>query len=399
MAMSIDDQIKALSRRCERILNEDELRRKLARSAETHRPLRIKLGMDPTAPDVTLGHAVPLSVIRQFQDWGHKAVLIIGDYTARVGDPSGRNELRPSLDPARIDTNAKTYVSQVGKILLTDPDHLEVRYNGEWLGAMSMMEVIKLLSRKTVAQLLQREDFANRFEGKVDIYLHELIYPLMQGWDSVIIDADVEMGGSDQLFNNLVGREFQKELGKEPQVVIVTPLLVGTDGAIKMSKSKGNYIGITDPPAGAAGMFGKVMSLPDHVMEMYYTLLTDLPAEQFKPLIQSNPRDAKVALAKYLINWLHTKEAADAAAEEFVRTTHGGIPDEMPEIKVSGPSKLAPLMVKAGMVSSNSEGIRKIKEKAVRLDGEKVTDPQQEFTFDKPVVMQLGNRKFVRLIP
>lgn len=399
MSLSIDDQIKALSRRCERILNEEDLRRKLARSAESGKPLRIKLGMDPTAPDVTLGHAVPLRVIRQFQDWGHKAVLIIGDYTARVGDPSGRNTLRPSLEPATIDANAKTYVAQVGKILLTDPDHLEVRYNGEWLGAMNMMEVIRLLSRKTVSQLLAREDFANRFAAKVDIYLHELVYPLMQGWDSVIIDADVEMGGSDQLFNNLVGREFQKELGKEPQVVIVTPLLVGTDGAVKMSKSKGNYIGVTDPPAGPTGMFGKIMSLPDSVMEMYYTLLTELPSGQFKPLIQINPRDAKVALAKQMIVWLHSNEAAEQAEQEFTRTTHGGVPDEMPQIKLEGPSKLPPLMVKAGMVSSNSEGIRKIKEGAVKLDGEKVADFNKEFTFDKPVVMQLGNRKFARLVP
>jgi tyrosyl-tRNA synthetase len=401
MSLSIDDQIKALSRRCERILSEEDLRRKLARSAQTGKPLRIKLGMDPTAPDVTLGHAVPLSVIRQFQEWGHKAVLIIGDYTARVGDPSGRNELRPRLEPEQIDTNAKTYVSQVGKILLTDPQHLEVRYNGEWLGTMSMMDVIQLLSRKTVAQLLAREDFANRFSQKVDIYLHELIYPLMQGWDSVMIEADVEMGGSDQLFNNLVGREFQKEQGKEPQVVIVTPLLVGTDGAIKMSKSKRNYIGVTDPPGGPSGMFGKVMSLPDHVMEMYYTLLTDLPAEQFKPLIETKPRDAKVALAKHIIARFHGNEAADHAEREFTRTTHGGLPDEMPEIKLDtpGPHKLAPLLTKAGLVPSNSEGIRKLKEGAVKIDGEKVTDFQKEYTFDKPAVLQLGNRKFAKLVP
>ena len=233
----------------------------------------------------------------------------------------------------------------------------------------------------------------------MDIYIHELVYPLLQGWDSVIIEADVEMGGSDQLFNNLVGREFQKELGKEPQVVIVTPLLVGTDGAIKMSKSKGNYIGVTDPPSGANGMFGKIMSLPDHLMEMYYTLLTDLPISDFKSQIAANPRNAKVGLAKHLITWLHTSESADQAAEEFMRTTHGGVPDEMPEIKLSGPSKLAPLLVQAGMVSSNSEGVRKIKEGAVKIDGEKSLEYQKEFTFEKSVVLQLGNRKFVRLVP
>src|SRR4051812_15525748 len=246
--MTIDDQIRILARRCERIVPEAALRAKLKRSAETGKPLRIKLGMDPTAPDVTLGHAVPLSVVRQFQNWGHKAVLIIGDYTARVGDPSGRNSTRPVLTGEEIDRNAKTYVAQVGKILLTDPDHLEVRFNGEWLAKMNLVDIIKLASRKSVAQVLTREDFAKRYADGVDIRLHEILYPLLQGWDSVCINADVEMGGSDQLFNNLVGREFQKEESTEGQCVIVTPLLVGTDGQAKMSKTKGNYIAVTDPP-------------------------------------------------------------------------------------------------------------------------------------------------------
>lgn len=399
MPLSIDEQIKALSRRCERILSEEDLRRKLQRSAESGKPLRIKFGMDPTAPDVTLGHAVPLSIIRQFQDWGHKAVLIIGDYTARVGDPTGRNKTRPQLSGEEIDRNAKTYVNQIDKILRTDPNHLEVRFNGEWLAGMNLLEVIKLASRATVAQMLTREDFAKRFAEGVEIRLHEIMYPLLQGWDSVMIDADVEMGGSDQLFNNLVGREFQKEQGKEPQVVIVTPLLVGTDGVKKMSKSLKNYVALTDPPAGTDGMFGKIMSLPDGLMDMYYTLLTDLPPAEFKSQIQSNPRDAKVALAKRIITWFHNKEAADQAEQEFTRTTHGGTPDEMPEFKLDGPSKLAPLLVKAGMVASNSEGIRKIKEGAVKIDGQKVLDFQKEFTFDKPTILQLGNRRFAKLLP
>src|SRR3954469_16612889 len=241
--MDFQEQMTILSRRAERILNETDLKAKLERSTKTGKPLRIKFGMDPTAPDVTLGHAVPMKIIRQFQDWGHKAVLIIGDYTARVGDPSGRNTLRPVLSGEQIDANAKTYVDQVGKILLTDPRHLEVRYNGEWLAKMRLGDIIKLSGRMTVAQVLAREDFSKRFNEQSELRLHELIYPLLQGWDSVVIDADVEMGGSDQLFNNLVGREFQKEDGKESQVVMVTPLLVGTDGHVKMSKSKGNYIG------------------------------------------------------------------------------------------------------------------------------------------------------------
>src|SRR3954464_11279488 len=282
---SIDDQIPTLSRRCERILSEEDLRRKLDRSAKTGKQLRIKFGMDPTAPDVTLGHAVPMKTIRQFQDWGHKAVIIIGDYTARVGDPSGRNQTRKVLTGEEIDANAKTYVEQIGKVLLTGADHLEVRYNGEWLAKMNLVDVIKLASRKSVAQVLTREDFANRYAQGIDIRLHEILYPLLQGWDSVMIDADVEMGGSDQLFNNLVGREFQKEEGGHGQVVIVTPLLVGLDGTKKMSKSLGNYIGVTDPPGGPNGMFGKVMKIPDTLMESYYTLLTEIPPEEFKPLI------------------------------------------------------------------------------------------------------------------
>lgn len=400
MSLTIDQQIAALSRRCERILNEQDLRRKLDRSASTGHPLRIKLGMDPTAPDVTLGHAVPLQVVRQFQDWGHKAVLIIGNYTARVGDPTGRNKTRPALSGEEIDRNAQTYVAQVGRILRTDPAYLEVRYNGEWLAKMDLVDIIRLASRMTVAQVLQREDFAKRFNEAAELRLHEILYPLLQGWDSVCVEADVEMGGSDQLFNNLVGREFQKEEGKESQVVIVTPLLVGTDGADKMSKSKGNYIAVTDPPGGDGGMFGKVMKLPDHLMESYYTLLTDIPAEEFKAVIASNPRDAKVRLAKHLIAWLHDAASADAAEKAFVTATHGGIPDEMPEILIeTGPHKLAPLLVKAGMVASNGEGIRKMKEGAVKIDGEKVVDFQKEYTFDKPVVLQLGSRKFARLKP
>src|SRR5262245_25759723 len=404
--MAIDEQLAALSRRCERILTEDDLRKKLEQSAKTSTPLRIKLGMDPTAPDVTLGHAVPLRVVRQFQDWGHKAVLIIGDYTARVGDPTGRNELRPELDGATIDRNAHTYVTQVGKILLTGPQHLEIRYNGEWLAKLTTMDMIKLLSRKTVAQLLGREDFHNRFASRADIHLHELVYPLFQGLDSVKIHADVEMGGSDQLFNNLVGREFQQEdTPDDPlagQVVIVTPLLVGTDGHIKMSKSRGNYIGVMDPPSGSNGMFGKIMSLPDSVLPMYYTLLTDRPTGAFRTEITERPRDAKIALARSVVTWLHSADAAHAAEAEFIRQfVRHETPDEMPEVTVGpGPHKLAPLIVHVGLASSNSEAVRKIREGAVSLDGTKVAPDefQKVLTLSSPLVLKLG-RKYVRLIP
>lgn len=400
MQPTIDDQLLALSRRAERILSEQDLRAKLKKSLETGKPLRIKLGMDPTAPDVTLGHAVPLGIVRQFQEWGHKAVIIIGDYTARVGDPSGRNSTRPVLSGEQIDANAKTYVSQVGKILLTDPDHLEVRYNGEWLAKMNLIEIIKLASRKTVAQILTREDFATRYKEGVDIRLHEILYPLLQGWDSVCINADVEMGGSDQLFNNLVGREFQKEENPgDPlagQVVIVTPLLVGTDGHMKMSKSKGNYIGLTDAPG---DMFGKIMSLPDGLMESYYTLLTDLPKTEFAELIAQKPRDAKIKLAKHLIAWLHTPADGDNAEAAFIKQfVKKDVPDEMPEFSVGpGPHKIAPLLVTAKLAVSNGEAIRKVKEGAVYFEGEKVVDFQKEYALQKPVIVKLG-RKYARLL-
>lgn len=396
--MSIDQQIELLKRRTERMVTEEELRKRLDLATKQGKQLRIKLGMDPTAPDVTLGHCVPLKIVRQFQDWGHKAVLIIGDYTARVGDPTGRNALRPKLDGAQIDENAKTYVAQVGKILRTDTEHLEVRYNGEWLAKMSMMDVISLLSKKTVEQLLTREDFAKRFESKTAIYLHEMFYPLLQGWDSVCIDADIEMGGNDQLFNNLVGREFQKDLGKEGQLVIVTPLLVGTDGVAKMSKSKGNYIAVTDPASGSDGMFGKVMKLPDALMGSYFTLLTDLPANEFESLIQSSPRDAKVKLAKYLITWLHSAEAAEKAEKDFFAATHGGIPSDIPELAVEGASHgVIALLVASGICASNSEANRKIREGAVKIDGNKVTDPKATVTITGPIVLQLGSKKFARI--
>jgi tyrosyl-tRNA synthetase len=401
--ISIDDQLAALSRRTERIVPEADLRAKLERSQKTGKPLRIKLGMDPTAPDVTLGHAVPLRVVRQFQDWGHKAVLIIGDYTARVGDPSGRNKTRPQLSGDEIDANARTYVEQVGKILLTDPDHLETRYNGEWFSKMNLLDILKLTSKKSVAQMLEREDFKNRYTTGVDIRIHEFLYPLMQGYDSVMIDADVEMGGSDQLFNNLVGRDLQADADKPGQAVIVTPLLVGTDGVKKMSKSQKNYIAVTDPPSGPDGMFGKMMSLTDVLMESYYTLLTDLPLGPVKEQIQRSPRDAKISLAKHVISWLHSEEAANRAEADFVsQFVKHEAPVDMPEIAVgdmgAGPHKLPPLLVRAGLATSNGEGTRKIKEGAVSVDGEKVTDFQACLTLDKPVVLKLG-RKYARLVP
>jgi len=401
--LRVDEQLAALARRCDQIVPEADLRAKLERSARTGTPLRVKLGMDPTAPDVTLGHAVPLRVVRQFQDWGHRAVLIIGDYTARVGDPSGRNATRPILSGEAIDANAATYVAQVGKILRTDPAHLEVRRNGEWLAGMSLVDVIRLASRATVAQMLQRDDFAARFAGRVEIRLHEILYPLLQGWDSVMIAADVELGGRDQLFNNLVGREIQRQEGGEGQVVIVTPLLVGLDGKEKMSKSRGNYIGVTDPAAGPDGMFGKIMSLPDALMDSYYTLLTDEPPERYRPRLAADPRAAKAELARLLVRWLHGPAAADAAEAQFEKQfTRGEAPEEMPEVSVAdlgpGAHRLPPLLVRAGLAASNGEGARKMREGAVYIDGARVTDIAQTVTIDRPIVVKLG-RRYARLVP
>ncbi|MEM8872854.1 MAG: tyrosine--tRNA ligase [Planctomycetota bacterium] len=385
--MSPADQIETLRRRCERIVSEDELIKKLGYAAKSGKQLRVKLGMDPTAPDVTLGHCVPLKVIRQFQDWGHKAVLIIGDATAAVGDPTGVNTTRPLLSPEQIAANAETYIAQVGKVLRTDDDALEVRRNSEWLGQMDLTQLIKLAARKTVAQVLERDDFKQRYESNTPIGLHEFIYPLLQGWDSVAIDADIEFGGNDQLFNNLVGRDFQQQEGKAPQVVIVTPLLVGTDGALKMSKSKGNYIAVTDPPGGDGGMFGKVMSLPDELMAQYFTLLTE--SEQHDG---ESPRDAKVRLAKLIVTEFHDAAAADDAEKQFMTATHGGIPDDIPTASATG--NILDVLVKVGFCRSKGEARRKINEGGVRVDGEKVADIDATVSGG---VLQLGKKKFVRL--
>ena len=396
----VDQQIELLRRRSEQIISEKELRAKLENAAKAGRPLRIKFGMDPTAPDVHLGHCVPLQIIRQFQDWGHKAVLIIGDYTSRVGDPTGRNTTRPLLTGEEIDANAKTYVEQVAKILLMDEAHMEVRYNSEWLGKMGLVDIIKLASRKSVAQVLAREDFAKRYAEGVDIRLHEILYPLLQGWDSVVVNADVEMGGSDQLFNNLVGREFQKSEGGEGQVVIVTPLLVGTDGAAKMSKSKHNYVGVTDPAGGQSGMFGKIMSLPDALLPTYYRLMTDLPETEIDGRIAASPRDAKVSLAKHIIHWFHDAASADQAEKDFFAATHGGVPSEMPEHAVAaGPQGILSLLVATKLCASNGEARRKITEGAVKLDGEKIADPKLTIDVTAAKVLQMGSRRFVRLTP
>ncbi|MBL8877724.1 MAG: tyrosine--tRNA ligase [Phycisphaerales bacterium] len=310
--MMSDLGLSELLRGCEHVYTDAELRHKLESAARQKRQLRIKLGMDPTAPDVHLGHSVVLSKMRQFQDLGHRAVLIIGDFTTRIGDPTGRSKTRPVLSDEEIERNSQTYFDQVGKILDMSPEKLEIRRNSEWLGGMTFADVVRLAARMTVGQLLKREDFRNRYEAETPISLHELLYPLVQGWDSVNICADVELGGTDQTYNNLVGRELQSQVGQEPQVVLVMPLLRGTDGVKKMSKSLGNYVGVFDS---ATDVYGKTMAIPDALLPEWYRLLTDMPESNWKAAIAEHPMKAKGNLAKIVGAKLRSREEMDRAAE------------------------------------------------------------------------------------
>ncbi|RJP38612.1 MAG: tyrosine--tRNA ligase [Phycisphaerales bacterium] len=370
------------------------------------RPLRVKLGMDPTAPDLTLGHTVVLRKLRQFQDAGHKAVLIIGDYTAMIGDPTGRSKTRPVLSADDIETNARTYFDQAGMVLDLSPDKVEVRHNSEWLSKLSFADVVKLMSRMTTARMLERDTFARRqAEGK-EIYLHELLYPLMQAYDSVMIQSDVELGGTDQTFNNLCGRDLQRSAGQLPQIVLVMPILIGTDGAQKMSKSLGNYVAVTDPPG---EMFGKVMSIPDALMANWFTLLTDLPAERIAKLTdasRTHPRQAKETLARTIVTQYHGAAEAEAAAQEFSRVFGGGgggLPDDVPEIDVSscvenGTASPVDLIVACGFAQSRSEARRLVSEKGVRLNGETIDDAVTPVAVKPGDVIQRGKRKFAKLV-
>jgi len=399
MAEKIAEQIKLLKRGTVEIFSEPELAEKLAEAAKQGRQLRIKLGLDPTSPDIHLGHTVVLRKMRQFQDLGAKAVLIIGDYTARIGDPSGQNATRPMLTGEQIEKNAKTYFKQAGKILDTSKKKLEVRYNSEWLEKLTAMEIIQLVAKKTVAQMLQRDSFKKRLQADEDVYMHEFLYPLMQGYDSVMIKSDVELGGTDQTFNNLVGRDIQRAYGQSPQVVITMPILIGLDGKEKMSKSKGNYIGVTDEPA---DMFGKVMSISDEMMENYFTLLTDLPAEKIAELTdpeKTHPKEAKVRLGKEIVAQFYDEAAADTAAAQFDKVfAQGQLPDEMPEIEIAAEPIMASKLVAASdLVASGGEAKRMIKQSAVSIDGNKIKDPNQEITPRNGMIIKVGKRRFARL--
>ena len=374
-----------LSRNAVDSLPAGALERRLAEG----RPLRVKLGLDPTAADVHLGHTVVLQKLREFQDAGHTVVLIIGDYTARVGDPSGRSATRPVLSGEEIDANARTYVDQAGKVLRTG-DRLEIRHNSEWLD-MSMESLFGLVRNATVAQLLERDDFAKRFAAHQPISLLELLYPVLQGYDSVAVDADVELGGTDQTFNLLMGRAVQSAYGKPQQVVLTVPLLVGTDGVEKMSKSVGNHIGVTEPPE---EMYGKTLSLPDAAMPSWYDLLLGEPVPEGMP-----PRDAKRFLARALVTRYHGPEAAEAAEAHFDRVhVAREAPEEMPEARVDGGVVHLPELLGSQFGVSRSEARRTIAQGGVRLDGEPVTELDLPAAALAGRVLQMGKRRFVRLV-
>ncbi|WP_435132962.1 tyrosine--tRNA ligase [Plesiomonas shigelloides] len=394
----IEEALAVIKRGVEDLLPEDELIAKLKEG----RPLRVKLGADPTAPDIHLGHTVILTKLRQFQDLGHEVIFLIGDFTGMVGDPSGKNTTRPPLTKEQVMANAETYKEQVFKVL--DPAKTRIEFNSSWLGEMGAEGMIRLASRQTVARMLERDDFKKRFHDHQSIAIHEFMYPLLQGYDSVALEADVELGGTDQRFNLLMGRELQKEYGQKPQIVITMPLLVGLDGEKKMSKSAHNYIGISEAPS---EMFGKVMSISDDLMWDWYVLLSFRPLaeiEDFKAHVAAgtlNPRDVKVWLAKEIIARFHSQADADAAEQEFInRFQKGAMPDEMPELTLDAGSEgiaIANLLKDADLVASTSEALRMIKQGGVKIDGEKVDDAKLTLSAGSTAVYQVGKRKFARV--
>ena len=399
MTETITEQIKLLKRGTVEIFTEEELVNKLTEAAKKGSQLRIKLGLDPTSPDIHLGHTVVLRKMRQFQDLGHKAVLIIGDYTARIGDPTGQNATRPMLSAEQIEKNAKTYFEQAGKILDTSKGKLEIRYNSEWLADMNLADIIKLTSNMTVARMLERDTFELRYKKGDSVGVHEFLYPLMQGYDSVIVESDVELGGTDQTFNNLVGRDIQRAYSKTPQVVVTMPILVGLDGKEKMSKSKGNYIGVTDEPN---NMFGKVMSISDDMMENYFTLLTSLSSDKITELTnpdKTHPKQSKVLLGKTIVSEFYNEETAQSAAAEFDKVfAQGQLPDEIPEVKISAePIMASKLLVKSKLVPSGSEAKRMVKQGAVEIDKNRIDDPNSMITPANGMIIQVGKRKFAKI--
>jgi tyrosyl-tRNA synthetase len=429
VAWTVDEQLEILRRGVEAIVPPEEFRDRLERSLATGTPLRVKYGIDPTGIDVHLGHTVPLRKLRQFQDLGHTAVIIIGDYTALVGDPSGRDEKRAKLTKDQVEDNARDYLRQIGRII--DLDRAEVRRNGDWFSTWSFLDVLDLTRHMTLSQLSAREDFAKRLAATKPVYLHECLYPLMQGWDSVEIRADVELGGTEQLFSLLVGRDLQESQGQRPQVALTLPILVGTDGVRRMGKSLGNYIGVADEPT---TQFGKLMSIPDEPMKLYFTLLTDLPEAEVKRLLSPdvNPRDAKEVLARNIVAQYAGEAAAAAAAEAFRQRAKGEDPEEIPEVEVSlsgfaagGIRALAKLLVDDLHFESSTSSARRVIEQGgvtIGPDRKPITDPKASLRLDREnslvhfdtsdktdyiiisedgFIVRRGNRKIarIRLVP
>lgn len=393
----VKNALSVTLRGCEELIPEADWIKKLSQSEKSGQPLRIKLGLDPTAPDIHIGHTVVLNKMRQLQDLGHQVIFLIGDFTSLIGDPSGRNNTRPPLTTEQIQANAETYYKQASLVL--DPAKTEIRYNSEWSLPLGSMGMIQLAAKYTVARMMERNDFHDRFKAGTPISVHEFLYPLMQGYDSVALKSDLELGGTDQKFNLLMGRHLQAEYGQEPQCILTMPLLEGLDGVDKMSKSKNNYIGITEP---ANSMFAKVLSISDTLMWRWYTLLSFQSLEHIESLKQAiaegaNPKDAKVALAKEITTRFHSAAAADAAEQDFINRSKGGVPDEIPEVSLSGaPMGIGSLLKSSGLAPSTSEANRLIEGGGVRVDGAVISDKGLKLPAGTFVV-QVGKRKFARV--
>jgi tyrosyl-tRNA synthetase len=397
LSAGVRNALAIVKRGIDELLLESEFIRKLERSEATGVPLRVKLGLDPTAPDLHFGHTVVLNKLRQLQDLGHTVIFLIGDFTSMIGDPSGRNITRPPLTREQIEENARTYFAQASLVL--DAAKTEIRYNSEWCDPLGARGMIELSSRYTVARILEREDFTKRFKAGTPISVHELLYPLMQGYDSVALKSDLELGGTDQKFNLLVGRELQKDYGQEPQCILTMPLLEGLDGVEKMSKSKGNYIGITEP---ANTMFAKILSISDVMMWRYFELLSFRPMEEiaaFRAEAEAgrNPKEIKVLLAQELVTRFHSRQAAEDALADFDNRARGGIPDDIAEVALQGaPLGIGQLLKQAGLCASSSEALRLVEQNGVRIDGAVVTDKALKVEAGR-FVIQVGKRKFARL--
>lgn len=395
---SVEEQLKILTRGVVEIIPLEELKNKLEKSIKENRPLKIKMGADPSAPDLHLGHTVPIRKLKQFQDLGHEVIFLIGDFTGMIGDPTGKSSTRKRLTKEEVLKNAESYKKQIFKIL--DPQKTKIVFNNDWCGKMNFGDVLELTAHYTVARLIERDDFYNRYKEGKPISMIEFMYPLIQGYDSVILKADVEIGGTDQKFNLLVGRDLQKEYGQEAQIIMTLPLLEGTDGVNKMSKSLGNYIGINEEPG---QIFGKVMSIPDNMIVKYFELLTDVPMDEIKKYEKQmkdgeNPRNIKVTLAKTIVSQYHSKEDGDKAFEEFERVFKDkGLPDDIEEFKLSGDMTILDVLVNSKVLTSKSEVRRMVQQNAVSIDGEKVSSETMTLKSGEEKIIKVGKRKFLKV--